>query len=107
MRPGSWAAAVLQGGRGYSVVLGEGRQHLGGANVVVHDYYSSVQVRMVAICLDARKSRSPIPWCTSTAAACRSVAAMPVTLYRCFHRACPDLKRFSGGGAVWSVSVLL
>ena len=44
--PGCWAAAELPGGRGYSVVLGEGRQHPGGANAVVHDYYSSVQVRM-------------------------------------------------------------
>ena len=47
VRTGSWAAAEVHGGRGYSVVLGDGRQHPGGANAVVHDYYSSVQVSSV------------------------------------------------------------
>jgi hypothetical protein len=49
VRPGAWAAAELAGGRGYSVVLGDGRQHPGGANAVVHEYYSSVQVRILAV----------------------------------------------------------
>ena len=54
MHPGVWAAAELPGGRGYSVVLGDGRQHPGGANAVVHDYYSSVQVRMKAVYTEER-----------------------------------------------------
>jgi hypothetical protein len=43
---GGWAAAELPEGRGFSVVLQGGHQHPGGANALVHDYYSSVQVRV-------------------------------------------------------------
>ena len=57
MIPGSWAAAELPGGRGYSMVLGEGRQHPGGANAVVHDYYSSVQVRVTDMQTEEPKLR--------------------------------------------------
>ena len=42
---GRWAATELPNGGGYSVVLEQGRQHPGGPNALVHDYYSSVQVR--------------------------------------------------------------